>query len=473
MKKILEKLRVDFKDTPDLITRKINIGTKHIYILFLESVSSSDKVNDYILKNLNSFISTNKLSDLNKVLAAPNINEITKYDDIEFHLTNGFTIILFKNKILAVETRADITRAVSTPEVEQALYGPKDAFNENYQVNLGLIKRRIKTSSLKIKELTIGRKSKTTVGIVYINDIAEKENVDYINNVLKKIDVDAIMDSGQVAQYFIENRTAFPTVTSTERPDKTSKGLLEGKIAIVVDTSPNVILLPAFFGDFINPIVDNYNKNIKFNTLRILRFICFFLTIFVPAYYVAIINYNQETIPTNLLVSFSSQRAQVPFPTIVEAFIMLFICEMLRECDMRFPSSYGSAISILGALILGEAAVTAGIVSPIMIIVISFTFITSLMFIEFEMINAIRKFRTTFLLLASIYGLYGVFIGTCIFAIHVCNLKTLGKPYFYPIAPFNTKYFNKMFVKSDFINDTKRSHLLTKNNTTKQRKNFL
>ena len=474
MNKIVERIKNEFKDTPDLIIRKINVSqTKYVYVIFLETVASGDKVNDYILKNLNYFVGAKKLTDINQIIPSPHIININNIDTLEFYLTNGFSLVVLKNDVIAVETRADIHRGIPTPEVEQALYGPKDAFVENYQINCGLIKRRVKSSMLKTKEVNIGRKSNTKVGVLYLDDIADYKNVEYIMEILNKIDIDAILDSGQVAQYFMENKSSFPTVTSSERPDKIAMGLLEGKIAIVVDTSPYVLLLPAFFGDFINPIVDNYNKNIKFNSLRILRIACFFLTIVVPGYYIAITNYNQETIPTSLLLNFSSQRAEVPFPTIIEAFLMLFICEMLRESDIRFPSSYGSAISILGALVLGEAAVSAGIVSPIMIIIIAFTFITSLMFVEFEIINAIRKFRIIFLLLAGFYGIYGIVIATFYFFIHICNIKTLGKPYFYPIAPFNKHYFNKIFIKSDSSHDTKRSKLIAGKNMTKQRNDLL
>lgn len=469
MDKLLNKILSDFTDNPDLIIRDIN---KNISLVYLETLCSSNKINDYILKNLNYFINIKNINDITKIIPSPNVKYVTDLDMIEYYLTNGFSLLLFNKTIIAIEVRAEINRSVEKASVEQSLYGPKDSFLENYQVNLGLIKRRIKSSKLKTKEIDIGRKSVTKVGVLYISDIAEKKNVEYIMNKLSKIDVDAIFDSGQIAQYFIENKSEFPTITSTERPDKVSKGLLEGKIAILVDTSPYVILLPAFFGDFINPIVDNYNKNITFNALRILRITCFFLTIVVPSYYIAIIDYNQETIPTSLLVNFSSQRANVPFPSIIEALLLLFICEMLRESDMRFPNSYGSAISIVGALVLGEAAVSAGVVSPIMIIIIAFTFITSLMFVEFEVINAIRHFRLIFLLLASFYGIYGVIIATFVFFIHMCSLTTLGKPYFYPIAPFNKNYFNKMFIKSNISKDNKRSSLLSKN-ITKQRSDLL
>ena len=459
MNKLLNKLLKDFKDTPDLIIRSI----KNINIIYLESISNSDKINDYILKNLNYFINKKNDIDIEKIIPSPNLKFINNYEQIKKYLTNGFAVIIYNKKILAVETRADINRSISTPDVEQSLYGPKDSFVENYQINLGLIKKRIKSNHLKIKEINIGRKSDTKVGILYIDDIADKIIVNKVIEVLNKIDIDGIFDSLELAQYFIENNSPFPTVGSTQRPDKASKSLLDGKIIISVDTSCNVLILPAFFGDFINPTIDIYNKNITNNFIKILRLICFFLTIIAPAYYIATINYNQETLPSSLLLNYSKQRALVPFPSIIEAIIMLFICEILRESDMRFPSSYGSAISILGALILGEAAVSAGIVSPIMIIVISFTFITSLIFIDLEMINAIRIFRIIFLTLASIYGLYGILLSIIILFIHLCNLKTCNKPYFYPIAPFNKTYFKKIFIKSNISKDYKRSNLISRN----------
>ena len=468
MNKFVNKILSDFSDTPDLIIRNIN----NIYIVYLESVSSSDKINDYILKNLNYFISKKKSININEVVPSPNIKYITKYEEIESYLTNGFSLIIHNNEIIAVETRADITRGISAPDVEQSLYGPKDSFVENYQINIGLIKRRIKSKKLKIKEINIGRKSDTKVGILYLNDIADTKIVNKVMTILNKIDVDGILDSLELAQYFVENKSPFPTISSTQRPDKAAKNLLDGKIIIALDTSCNVLILPAFFGDFINPPIDIYNKNIKINFIRILRLICFFLTIIAPAFYIATINYNQETLPSSLLLNYSKQRALVPFPSIIEAFIMLFICEMLRESDMRFPSSYGSAISILGALILGEAAVSAGIVSPIMIIVIAFTFITSLIFVELEIINAIRIFRIIFLMLASIYGIYGILIAIFVLLIHLCNLKTFDKPYFYPIAPYDKNFFYKTFIKSNLSKDNKRSNLISKN-IIKQRTDLL
>lgn len=473
--KIIQRIQKDFCKNTDLIIKPLKVSfLKTIYIVYLESVTGSDKVNDYILKNITllNALPKQNLKDLASLIPAPHTIIVSDYDEIEFFLTNGFALVIRNSEILALETKADINRGIPEPTTQQSIFGPKDAFTENIQINLGLVKRRIKSHTLKARELVIGRKTNTMVNILYFDDIAEEDLVNHVADELKKIDVDGILASGEIAEYLSsENNTHFPTVLKTERPDQVANSLMEGKVALLIDTSPFALVLPAFFSDFINPISDRYSKSINVNFLKVIRFFCFFLTMLAPAVYIALINYNPETIPTSLLINFSMQRDNVPFPSIVEAFLMLFIYEILRESDIRFPNSYGSAISILGALILGEAAVTAGFVSPIMIIVIAFTFITSLVFTEQELVSAARHFRILFLLGAAIYGIYGIVLVFLYFAIHVVDLKTMGKPYFFPIAPFEKNYFFKGLLKDKIEKDTLRSKMLTKKNMRRQRRN--
>ncbi len=470
---IVKQIEKEFKETVDLVIKPIKVSLLDtIYVIYLESVTGSDKVNDYILKNI-SFLNAlpkKKLKDLDSLIPAPNTKILQNPDQIEFYLTNGFTIVIRKKEILALETRADIQRGIPEPTTEQVIFGPKDAFTENIQINLGLLKRRLKSKNLKAKNVVIGRRTKTTVDILYFDDIAEEDLVAHVEQILKKIDIDGILDSGNVVEFLTkENKSHFPIVMKTERPDTAAKALLEGKVVLFIDTSPFALILPGFFADFINPISDNYKKSNNINFLKILRFCCFFFTILAPAIYIALINYNPEAIPTTLLINFSTQRDNVPFPAIVEALLMLLIYEILRESDVRFPNSYGSAISILGALILGEAAVNAGFVSPIMIIVIAFTFITSLIFTDQEMVNAARHFRIIFLFAAALYGLYGIVLAFFYFLTHMVELRTMGKPYFYPISPFDKIYLMKSLLKENISKDTKRSKILTRKNFTKQR----
>lgn len=458
---MVEEIKNKFNNSSDLIVKKI----KNIDIIFLESLCSSDKINEYVLKVL----SLNKIKNLESSIVGPNTISLKK-EDIEKYLYNGFTVIIYKKEIWAVETKGDLNRGINTPDSQPAIYGPKDAFTESIQTNLGLIKRRIKTKDLINRDLFIGKQTKTKVSVLYMNNICEEELVTNVIDKLNKIDIDGIIDSSYISQLITnENATPFPTIMESERPDKVVTELLEGKLAIIVDTSPFVLILPAFFGDFINPNSDNYNKSININILKFTRFICYFISLLAPALYVALINYNQETIPLDLLVSFIVQRQDVPIPAALEAFIMLFLCDVLRESDIIFPSSYGSSISILGALILGEAAVKASIVSPIMIIVVAITFITNLLFSDADMINSIRLFRYLFLVFASLFGLYGLVIAITLYLIHTCSLETFKNPYTYPLAPFDKVYFSKTIFKKKKKDDQKRSSLLT-DNIIKQRR---
>lgn len=472
---IVKKIQKEFAKSVDLVIKPVKISTfQTIYIVYLESVTGSDKVNDYILKNLSllSGLKTKRLKDLASLIPSPHTVLLKNTDEIEFYITNGFTIVIEGKEVLALETKSEINRGIPEPTTEQSIYGPKDAFTENIQINLGLVKRRIKSHTLKSLSHVIGRKTGTMVNVLYFDDIADETNVEEVTKVLKSIDTDGITDSGTLAEYYeSENNTHFPTVYKTERPDTVATALLEGKIVILVDTSPFALILPAFFGDFINPITDNYSIPKNINFLKILRICCFFFTMIVPGLYIALINFNPETIPTSLLVNFASQRADVPFPTIIEAIIMLVLCEILRESDFRFPNSYGSAISILGALILGEAAVSAGIVSPIMIIIIAFTFITSLIFTDQEVTNAIRQWRFIFLFLATLFGLYGIVLAIIYFLIHITEVTSLKKPYFFPIAPYEKNYLHKYLIKIGIRKETKRSPMLAPENITKQRRN--
>lgn len=461
----INKIINDYQDTPDLISRKIKYKFNYIYLFYIETICSSDRVDSFILRNLTNL---NRLSSLNKILSAPNIKNISD-SEIEFYLNSGFTIIIYKNDIYALETRADLDRSVNTPQIEPDLYGAKDALVENYQKNIGLIKRRIKSKHLKTKEFKLGRYTKTSSGLLYIDNIANSNLVKNCENILSNIDTESIIDAGELEQFLVrDEKNFFPSTKLTERPDAIVHALLEGKIVIVVDTSPFAIIIPAVLADFINPVSDNYIHSNNVNFIKILRLVCFFVTILTPAYYIAIINYNQETIPDKLLTSFITQREGVPFPATLEAFFMLLICEILRESDIRFPNSYGSSISVLGALILGEAAVSASIVSPIMIIIIALTYISSMIFSNVEMTAALRSWRFICLIIASIYGLYGLALSFILLVINLCSYYSFSIPYSFPVAPFNFSYLKDTLIKIKRKNDTKRSEFLT-NNIRKQK----
>lgn len=355
-------------------------------------------------------------------------------------------------------------RSVSFPEMEQDLYGAKDALLENYQKNIGLIKRRLKSSHLKTKEYKLGRFTQTSTGVLYVDNITDMSLVKRIDELLNKIDTDSVIDVGELKQFLtMDKGNVFPPTKLTERPDVIVKALLDGKVVIVMDTSPFAIILPAVLADFINPISDKYLYQRNANNLKILRMICFFLTIFTPAFYIAIITYNQETIPASLLTNFITQNEGIPFPATIETFFMIFICEMLRESDIRFPNNFSSSISILGALILGDAAVSANIVSPIMIIITALTFISSMIFSNVELSGAIRIWRFITMIISSFYGLYGVALAFIFFIVSLSSYSSFGLPYTFPVVPFSLPYLKETLYESDIHDNKKRSPYLTKN----------
>lgn len=449
-----------FKDTPDLVERKIKYSFSCVHIYYIETICSSEQINNFVLKNLTNPNGPRRFKD---ILAGPNFKEID-LGRLEFYLYNGFTALVYKGKIYVIETKASLDRSVSFPEMEQDLYGAKDGLLENYQKNIGLIKRRLKSSHLKTKEYKLGRFTQTATGVLYVDNITDMSLVKRIDALLNKIDTDSVIDVGELKQFLtMDKGNVFPPTKLTERPDVIVKALLDGKVVIVMDTSPFAIILPAVLADFINPISDKYLYQRNANNLKILRMICFFLTIFTPAFYIAIITYNQETIPASLLTNFITQNEGIPFPATIETFFMIFICEMLRESDIRFPNNFSSSISILGALILGDAAVSANIVSPIMIIITALTFISSMIFSNVELSGAIRIWRFIAMIISSFYGLYGVALAFIFFIVSLSSYSSFGLPYTFPVVPFSLPYLKETLYESDIHDNKKRSPYLTKN----------
>ena len=455
---IFKKLKKEFNNSSDLIHKRFN----KVHVVYLESLCSSNKINEYILQNVTM---GHKYLFLKDIISGPNVIHIKDYSLIKEYLLNGFACIYDLKEILVCEVKGDLYRSVTPPTTETAVNGPKDSFNESILMNLGLIKRRIKSDKLINEDFTLGRKTMTKVSLLYCDDIAKKELVDNVRERINKIDIDGVIDSELLIQYLgtKDEKSPLPTIIKTERPDRVSKALLEGKVVIIADNSPYALIMPGFLIDFINPQGDYYVKAINVNFLKVIRIICLIVTIMLPALYVAIISYSPETIPIQLLLSFQAGRSGVPFPSSFEAIFMIFLCAILRESDIRFPTSYGSSISILGALILGEAAVAASIASPIMIIIIGITFVTGLIFSSGELIDGLRFFRLFVLILVIMLGLYGLVIGCFLILVHICSVNSFGSPYLYPIAPFDKVYLLKTLFKGN--KDNKRSKLLSDNRT--------
>ena len=468
---IVNKLKKETNNLSDIIYRKKQIGNNLVYIIYNEPLTSSDKISDFIVRSLTSIENNIRKKDslievIENDISNFKISKVYNYENLCFYLHRGFTIILVDgaNYSLALETKADISRGISLPETENTVRGAHDAFVEDFQINLGLIKKRIKTNDLWINTLNVGKYTGTKVGVLLINGVAKKELVDEVMKRLNKINISGIIDSSMLKNLIEkENKSVFPTIKSTERPDVVAKALLEGKIVIVVDNSPYALIIPSVLNDFFKTIEDVYGKSINVTFTRIIKHLAFWIALLTPAIYIALVTYNQEMIPTDLLVNFATQRDGVPFPAFFEAFIMMICFEILRESDLRTPSASGNALSIVGALILGDAAVNAGIVSPIMIIVIAITAISSLPFEEQEIINGLRWYRILFMIGGSLLGMVGVVVVFIYFISKLASMNTFGKPYLLPFTPINMNALKNSLIKFPLRKVTNRSEYLSDN----------
>ena len=459
MEKIVNDIRKRLP-SKDYIYKKIKIDKKELYLIFNEVLCSGDEINESILKRLT--LLNHKNFDLENKLPANNI-KIIKKDEIISYVNKGFVICLTGDMIFAIEEKQKLERGITTIESELSLNGPKDSFSESFNTNLGLIRRRIKSEDLWWDEVTLGKSTETKVGILYMNNIVDKDLVEKVKARLNLIDIDGIIDSSYLKDNLENNNSFFPTISSTERPDKVAMSLLEGKVAIIVDMSSYVLILPNFFIDFFHTVDDYYQKSINVTFIRCIRILAFFIAIFIPAYYIAVTTYNQNSIFLSLLLLLKAQRTAVPFPAIVEALFMIISFEILRESDLRMSSTTGSAISILGGLILGDAAVSAGIMSPIMIIVIAISSIAGFVFTSIELVNAIRLYRIIFLLLATVLGVYGIYLGAIYLLYKLITLTSFDNPYLAPFSPFIKNEMNDAIYKRENKGEKTRNPLLTNN----------
>ncbi|MCI8588039.1 MAG: spore germination protein [Bacilli bacterium] len=474
---MIERIKQETNYAGDIIYKNIQIKDQTITLIYSEVLASGSDISNMILKNIAKIIDE-KITlpeDLflffYNSIPGHNVTRIKDYEDLLNKLWNGYTVFFVdENNYFAIETRATLDRGITSSENEISVRGPKDSLTENFNKNLGLIRKRIKSKYLWQDSLEIGKQSKTKVSILYMQNIAEKSLVKEIHRKLQKVNIDGILDCGYLKDYLHEESTIFPTILTTEKPDLAAMALLEGKIVILCDNSPYALILPCFFIDLFHTPDDYYQKPINISFIRIIRLLAFLISILIPAYYIAITTHNHDAITTDLLLNFLSQRLTVPFPALVEALLMTVSFEILRESDMRMASTMGTAVSILGGLVLGDAAVSAGIISPIMIIVIAISAISGLVFTSIELSSAIRYFRIFLMVLASMFGIYGIFLGALFLIIKLSSMHSFHKPYLAPFSPLILSEQEDAFIRINDVNKTKlRNPLLTKKNPVRGR----
>lgn len=362
-------------------------------------------------------------------------------------------------------------RGVTEPSSQTVIRGPRESFTETLRTNITLLRRRISSEKLWIEINRIGEETKTEVAIVYMKGIVEEGVVEEVRKRLDRISIDGIMESGMIEELIQDEAyTPFPTISNSERPDVVAANLLEGRVAILVDGTPFVLTVPSLFVEFFHSAEDYYQR-FDFSTLiRMLRFACFLIALLAPSLYIAITTFHQEMLPTQLLISLAAQREGVPFPAFIEAIMMEVAFEILREAGIRMPRAVGQAISIVGTLVIGQAAVEAGIVSAAMVIVVSITAISSFIFPASNMSITVRILRFPLMVLAASFGIYGIIVGMLALVLHLCSLRSFGVPYMESFAPFSLKEQRDTIFRLPRWALDKRPESITKNNLRRQSK---
>lgn len=467
--KIINKLKEETNNSSYIVYREKYINNIKIDIIYNEVLTDQDKMSNFIYRSLDHIEKIYQEKELLYDVIKNNISnikikEINNYQDICKYLNNGFVILLIEDDYsLALEVKKNLTRSIEKPMTETTIRGALDAFTENIETNVGLIKRRLKTNKLWNEDMELGKYTKNKISILTIKGLTNSKIKDNIINKLNSLEIDGVTDTGTL-KHLIENetKTIFPTSITTERPDKVASSLLRGKTVIIIDNCPFALIMPVDINDFFLSQDDKDSNYINNSLTRILRYLAFFITVLTPGIYIALTTFNQEMIPLELLTSFASQRSTVPFPAFFEALLMFVSFEILRESDYRIPNVSNSALSIVGALILGEAAVNAGIVSPIMIIIVAITAISALVIVEPELSNAIKWYRILFMLGGTTIGIFGIFIVFIIFTTNLCSIYSYGKSFTMPFTPINSDIKNSI-IKFPLLKRNKRNKYLTNN----------
>ncbi|MGW8424990.1 spore germination protein [Peribacillus simplex] len=479
----LDHIKKTLGNSSDLVIRDFQAGKNgeiKLGIVYTDGLTDSVSVQDFILDTLMIEI---RNSDLDVAVFNPSdcfemikshtlpvggIGEITDFQKLFNHVLSGDTLLLMDGspKGIALGSREWVDRGVQEPSSQTVVRGPKDGFTETLRTNTALIRRRIKDPNLWLETKQIGEKTQTDVAIMYLKGVANDKTVSELQSRLNRINIDAILESGYIEELIQDEvYTPFPTVYNTERPDAVAAALLEGRIAIFVDGTPFVLIVPALMVHFFQSSEDYYQRADIATLIRILRYLSFFLALLTPSLYIAVSTFHQEMLPTPLLISLASQREGVPFPAFVEAVMMEVVFEILREAGVRMPRAIGSSISIVGALVIGQAAVEAGFVSATMVIIVSLTAICSFVFPANSMAMAFRMLRFLFMILAATFGLYGIILGLIVMVLHLNSLRSFGLPYLAPSAPFILQDQKDNIIRLPHWSLLKRPRLISKNDT--------
>lgn len=455
---VLNDVTTALGKTEDLVVRALVVkgSQRKVYVLYIKSITDQTVINEYIVEPIiNGFF---ELPDASLGRENQYIEEIHLSSVPHGELVRQITQGLVENRCVVADVEQDRLlfipcslpqhRQVEEPESEPVIRGPHEGFTESLDTNVALIRKRIHNPYLRLETYQIGAETQTKVLLIYLANVAPAPLVQEARHRLSRIKTDSVLESSYIEEFVQDNMvTVFPLLSNTEKPDVVAARLLEGKVAIMVEGSPDVIMAPMTFFEFFSSPEDYYQRADIATFVRFIRLISFIIAVLVPGIYVAVMTFHPELLPTALVISLASQLEGVPLPTLAEVLVMEIIFEIIREAGLRMPRAIGQALSIVGAIVLGQAAVQAGLISAAVVIVVAVTGIANFVVPTYSFGIAQRLLRFTFLILAGFMGLFGILCGLLFLLAHLVSLESFKVPYMAPVVPFHFADWKDTFVR--------------------------
>ena len=432
------EIRAIFEGASDFEPRTLRTGDATLYAYFIDGLVSGSFIADYIYKPISLDLPNDVAEAYQTALRGSIYNAVARpckdLQDVASKIVNGFCVVLFPGVgAIAFEVRTGVSRGPQSPDVENTVKGPKDAFVETIRINTSLIRRHLRTPDLRITGATVGRRSLTNVSVVWIESITNPKLVQRMNRRLAEIDVDSFLSPSAVEEFVTGSRaTAFPLLQYTERPDRFAQGLLDGRVGLLVDGLPLAYLVPVNLGYLLESPEDRSRDYVSASCIRVLRYGALLLSLLLPAVYIAMVMFHSEHLPPKLLDTIMNSDRPRPFTTSWEVLGLLIAYELIQEAGIHLPQAIGQSVSMIGGIVVGTAAVEAGLIAPMVLIIVSLTGICGFVLPNRDLANAVRVWRFGIGVLGMLLGIWGVGVGICILLLHLAMIKSLGVPYLIP-----------------------------------------
>ncbi|GAJ41774.1 spore germination protein [Saccharococcus caldoxylosilyticus] len=456
----LQELQNIYKNCMDVVFRQFQIGGKtKAALIYIDGLANIEEIDAGVLtplmkenhakENTDQFIHVNDI--LEQKLTVSKVKRVQTTTECIEQISGGNPVLLIdqQSEGFALGLSNPEKRSIEEPGGESVVRGPREGFTESLGTNLSLLRRKIRSPQLKAKSIKIGEYTQTEVVISYIEGIAEQTLIQEVEARLNRIKLDGILETSYIEELIEDNPySPFPQILNTERPDVVAASLLEGRVAILQDGTPFVLVVPVSFYSLLQSSEDYYERSLISTATRWLRYAFLLVSLLLPSLYVAILTFHQEMLPTTLLVTIAASREQIPFPALVEALLMEIVFEALREAGLRLPRQAGAAVSIVGALVIGQAAIQAGLASAPLIMVVALTGIASFTIPRYTAGIALRMLRFPMIFLAGTLGLLGIMLGLLMIVTHMATLRSFGVPYLSPMAPMQGREIKDVLMRA-------------------------